>query len=148
MLKQKLLISRAMVWMRIEELRNQSQPQMFTATFIKKDNSIRVMTAMVGVKAGVSGKGLRWNPEERGMLVVHECLNENLKDAPAEDKKRIINIMTLLSLKIKGEEYQVVDDISEEQINSVNQSIIEHRKFLKMRKELKKIQNVQLKKAA
>ena len=138
MQKQQLLISRASVWSKIEELRGKSRPQMFTATFIKKDNSVRVMTAMVGVKAGVSGKGMSWSPEERGMLVVHECLNESMKELPAEDKKRIINIMTLLSLKIDGEEYQVVEGFTETQIEKANQSILEQRKLVKLRKELKK----------
>lgn len=138
MQKQQLLISRASVWSKIEDLRGKGRPQMFTATFIKKDNTVRVMTAMVGVKAGVSGKGMRWNPEERGMLVVHECLNESLKELPAEDKKRIINIMTLLSLKIDGEEYQVVEGFTEEQIEKANQSILEQRKLAQLRKDLKK----------
>lgn len=148
MQKQKLLISRAMVWSKIEELRGKSKPQQFTATFIKKDNSVRVMTAMVGVKAGVSGKGMSWNPEDRGMLCVHECQNESQKGMPAEDKKRIINVMTLLSLKVGGEEYQVVDGFTEEQINKANQSILEQRKLEKMHKDLKKMNNVPLKIAA
>lgn len=145
MQKQKLLISRAMVWSKIEELRGKSKPQQFTATFIKKDNSIRVMTAMVGVKAGVSGKGMNWNPEDRGMLCVHECQNESQKGLPAEDKKRIINVMTLLMVKIDGEEYQVVDGFSSEQIEKANQSILELRKLEKMQKDLKKINRVPLK---
>jgi hypothetical protein len=137
-----------MVWSKVEELRGKSKPQQFTATFIKKDNTIRVMTAMVGVKAGVSGKGMSWNPEDRGMLCVHECQNESQKGLPAEDKKRIINVMTLLSIKIEGEEYQVVDNLTSEQIEKVNQSILERRTFEKMQKDLKRNNVVQLKIAA
>lgn len=148
MSKQSLLISRTMVWSKIEELRGKSRPQQFTATFIKKDNTIRVMTAMVGVKAGVSGKGMNWNPEDRGMICVHECQNESMKGLPAEDKKRIINIMTLVSIKIDGEMYQVVDGFTHGQIEKANESILEQRKLLKMKKELKQQVLVPLKVAA
>ena len=146
MQKQKLLISRAMAWSKIEALRGKTQQ--FTVTFIKKDDTIRVMTAMVGVKAGVNGKGMSWNPEDRGMISVHECQNENLKELPPEDKKRIVNLMTLLNLKIEGEEYQIVDNFTEKQIEKANQSILEQRKFEKMQKDLKKMNPVPLKLAA
>lgn len=134
--KTKLLISRAMVWSKIEDLRSE-KPKQFSATFIKKDGTVREMIAMVGVKAGVSGKGMRWNPADRGMISVHECQNPNQKDLPPEDKKRLINVMTLLTIKIEGEEYQVVDSFTNEQIEKANQSILEARKLAKMRKELK-----------
>lgn len=136
--KTKLLISRAMVWAKIEALRSE-KPKQFSATFIKKDGTVREMIAMVGVKAGVSGKGMTWNPADRGMITVHECQNPDQKDLPPEDKKRLINVMTLLSIKIEGEEYQVVDSFTDEQIEKANQSILNQRKLEQMKKDLKKV---------
>ena len=146
MQKQKLLISRTSVWNKLEELKKEKLQ--FTVSFIKKDGTVRVMTAMLGVQAGVNGKGMSWNPEERGMIAVHECHNKALAGARPEDKKRIVNVMTLLTIKIKGETYQVVDNFSESQIESTNKSILEQRKLAKMRKDLKKQSEVAVAKAA
>lgn len=125
MLKQNLLISRDTIIEKINQLRwRNEKPQEIQVTFVKKDGSLRFMCAKIGVKAGVSGEGLSWSPSERNMIAVHEVRNKDLKGKPAKDKKRLINIETILNIKIDGHVYQVVDNLSENQINSVNEQVL------------------------
>lgn len=42
----------------------------FTVKFIKKDGTLRKMTCRTGVNKGVNGKGLAFEPKEKGLKVV------------------------------------------------------------------------------
>jgi hypothetical protein len=42
----------------------------FTVKFIKKDGTLRRMTCRTGVSKGVTGKGLAFEPKEKGLKVV------------------------------------------------------------------------------
>lgn len=42
----------------------------FTIKFIKKDGTLRKMTCRTGVSKGVTGKGLSFEPKEKGLKVV------------------------------------------------------------------------------
>lgn len=42
----------------------------FTVKFIKKDGTLRRMTCRTGVSKGVNGKGLDFDPQEKGLKVV------------------------------------------------------------------------------
>ncbi len=42
----------------------------FTVKFIKKDGTLRKMTCRTGVSKGVTGKGLAFEPKEKGLKVV------------------------------------------------------------------------------
>ena len=42
----------------------------FTVKFIKKDGTLRRMTCRIGVSKGVNGKGLDFDPKEKGLKVV------------------------------------------------------------------------------
>ena len=46
--------------------------KIFSATFIKKDGTLRKMTARLGVRKGVTGAGLKFDPRERSHVVVSE----------------------------------------------------------------------------
>jgi hypothetical protein len=56
----------------IEQFRNEVKGKIFTATFIKKDGTMRTMKARLGVKKGVSGVGLKYDAESRGNLIVYD----------------------------------------------------------------------------
>ena len=56
----------------IQEFRNEVKGKIFTATFIKKDGTMRTMRARLGVKKGVSGVGLKYDAESVGNLVVYD----------------------------------------------------------------------------
>jgi hypothetical protein len=78
------------------EIINNTAGKFFTVTFVKKDGTIRTMTARTGVRKGVTGQGLKFNPSERNLKVVWSC------DAEAF---RMINLNTILGIKFKGKNY-------------------------------------------
>ena len=67
----------------------------FSVKFLKKDGSVRKMVARLNVKKGVNGKGMAYNPIEKGLLPVFDMEKQGF---------RMINLKTILDLKIKGEE--------------------------------------------
>lgn len=78
------------------ELVNSSKGRFFTITFIKKDKSERRMTARTGVKKGVNGQGMKYNPSDYGMKSVYDM---------AKLEWRMINFKTATRLKIGKKDY-------------------------------------------
>ena len=72
-----------------------AQNTIFSVTFIKKDGSERTMVARLHVKKGLNGKGMAYNPVEKGLLPVWDMQKNGF---------RMINLKTVIELKIKGEE--------------------------------------------
>jgi len=72
-----------------------AQNTIFSVTFIKKDGTVRTMVARLHVKKGVNGKGMAYNPVEKGLLPVWDMQKNGF---------RMINLKTVTELKIKGEE--------------------------------------------
>ena len=70
----------------------------FSAVFTKKNGNKRLMTCRLGVKKGVKGVGLRFKPQDKGLMTVFDIHKGGY---------RFINLMTLERLKIRGSEYQV-----------------------------------------
>lgn len=68
--------------------------KIFTATFIKKDGSTRVMNCQLGVKKHLKGGTQAYNPIERNLLTVFDM---------QKGEYRMINISTLLQLKAHGD---------------------------------------------
>lgn len=69
----------------------------FGVTFVKKDGKKREMACRRRVTKGVTGKGMRYNPEDRGLLTVFEM----------RKGFRMVNTETLTSLRAGGERYRV-----------------------------------------
>lgn len=67
----------------------------FHVEFIKKDGSLRKMNARLGVKKGVKGTGMAYDPIEKGLLPVYDMANNGF---------RMVNLNTVTKLQIKGEE--------------------------------------------
>ena len=80
----------------MKELIESTKGKFFTVTFVKKDGTIRTMTARTGVRKGTNGKGLKFNPSERNLKVVWSCDAETF---------RMINLDTILGIKFKGKNY-------------------------------------------
>jgi hypothetical protein len=80
----------------MRDLIESTKGKFFTVTFVKKDGTIRTMTARTGVKKGVTGQGLKFNPSERNLKVVWSCDAETF---------RMINLNTILGIKFKGKNY-------------------------------------------
>jgi hypothetical protein len=68
----------------------QTKGKYFSVVFTKKDKSVRRMTARLGVKKGVNGKGMRYNPTDRNLMVVWD---NGLQDF------RMINLDTIQYFK-------------------------------------------------
>lgn len=77
----------------IAELIKSTKGKFFSVEFVKRDGSVRKMTARLGVRKGITGKGLAFNPAERDLMVVW-----------ATDKKnyRMINLKTISTIKFNG----------------------------------------------
>jgi hypothetical protein len=79
----------------LNKIRN-SNGKIFNVVFIKKDGTIRHMNCRIGVKKGVKGKGLSFDPLLKGLLPVFDM---------AKNAFRMINLETIQKLKIAGEEF-------------------------------------------
>lgn len=77
-----------------------SEGKIFSALFIKKDGELRRLTGRLGVKKGITGKGLAFNPYEKGLLPVYDM---------EKNEYRMININTLLEVKLEGKVYRFND---------------------------------------
>lgn len=76
-----------------------SNGKIFTVRFIKKDGSLRTMNCRRGVTKGVKGVGLRFDPLQKLLLPVFDM---------QKNEFRMINLDTLQSMKIGGEEFKVI----------------------------------------
>ena len=70
--------------------------KIFNVTFIKKNGAIRRFNARLGVRKGVSGKGLSYNPADRNYLVVFSM---------DDDGFRTIDLSNVIRLKANGQVY-------------------------------------------
>lgn len=68
--------------------------KIFTATFVKKDGSVRVMNCRRGVTKGVKGVGMSYDPYEKNLLPVYDM---------QKGAFRMININTITELKGNGQ---------------------------------------------
>ncbi len=67
----------------------------FSVVFTKKDGTVRKMVARLNVKKGVNGKGMAYNPIEKGLLPVFDMQKKGF---------RMVNLNTVTELTIKGED--------------------------------------------
>ena len=91
----------------------ESRGKLFSVTFIKrKDGSRRRMTARVGVRKGVNGDGLKFNPADHNLLTVHEFVT----DPTRGEKGRVRNMVTqfrsvpidgIIQLKVGGKTFEI-----------------------------------------
>jgi len=83
--------------MNTKQLLNEMQSgKIFTAEFVKKDNTIRTINCRTGVKKYVSGKGLSFDPMAKSLLPVFDLQKKQY---------RFINLSTLISVTIKQKKY-------------------------------------------
>ena len=86
--------------------------KIFTAQFIKKDGSRRLMNCRTNVSKYTNGKGLKFDPIARNLLKVYDLKKKDY---------RFINLSTLISVKIGGKEHFINDIIIDESINKINE---------------------------
>ena len=76
-----------------------SSGRIFSARFIKKDGTIRDVTARIDVKKGVKGEGLAFNPKEKNLLGVYDMQKNGF---------RFVNINTLQQIKLNKETFKII----------------------------------------
>ena len=89
-----------MIWMlnkpekRLKKLLDATKSgKVFSATFEKKDGTLRTINCRRGVKKGVTGKGMSFDPISRGLLVVYDMHRKGF---------RMINLDKLIEAKVNG----------------------------------------------
>ena len=68
--------------------------KIFSATFEKKDGTIRTINCRRNVRKGVKGVGYSFDPMSRGLLSVYDMQNDGF---------RFINLEKLVEAKVNGE---------------------------------------------
>jgi hypothetical protein len=81
--------------MNIQEFKKEVKGNFFRACFIKKDGTVREMTARFGVKKHLKGGELKYNPEDYNYIVVFDI---------DKSEYRTINMDKLVFLKYNGKE--------------------------------------------
>jgi hypothetical protein len=81
--------------MEIQKFKNEVKGNFFRACFIKKDGTVREMTARFGVKKHLKGGELKYNPESLNYIVVFDVEKEAY---------RTINMDALIFLRYNGKE--------------------------------------------
>ena len=72
----------------------------FSVVFLKKNGELRPMTCKLGVKKHLKGGKLTYNPMERNNLIVFDMQKKDY---------RTVNLDTLMTINMKGEDYYVTD---------------------------------------
>jgi len=81
--------------MNVQEFKKEVKGNFFRACFIKKDGTVREMTARFGVKKHLKGGKLKYNPEFLNYIVVFDI---------DKSEYRTINMDKLVFLKYNGKE--------------------------------------------
>ena len=66
-------------------LKETENKRIFTVTFVKEDGSIRKMNAMRGVRKGVKGVGLKFNPSDKNLLSVYDMQKKGFRFVNLDD---------------------------------------------------------------
>ena len=91
-----------------EKLSSLKNGTIYSVTFIKKDGSLRVMNSIKGTQKGVTGEGLRYNADEKGLLPVYDL--QLARKGEAENKCwRSIRISTVQKICVDKQEFLVQD---------------------------------------
>ena len=77
---------------------SKSQGKIFTCKYVKKDNTERVINCRLQVKKGITGKGLKYNPIERGLIPVYDMHKQGF---------RMLNLLTLKELTINNQKFVI-----------------------------------------
>lgn len=82
--------------MNIQEFKTEVKGNFFRACFLKKDGTVREMTARFGVKKHLKGGELSYNPEDFNYVIVFDVEKEAY---------RTINMDKLIFLRYNGKEF-------------------------------------------
>ena len=99
------VISRVLVQETINSLKGGT---IYSVTFVKKDGSLRLMNSIKNTRKGITGEGLKYDAQDRGLIPVYDL--QLAKKGEAENKCwRMVNINTVQKIVFNHEEYLVQD---------------------------------------
>ena len=78
---------------------NRQGHRFYSVTFIKKDNTLRLMNGRKGVSVGVNGKGRSYEPSDKGLFGMWDVQKRG---------HRMVNVNSITSFKAKGNDYTVI----------------------------------------
>ena len=84
--------------LKVLKIINQTNGKIFAVRFIKKNGAVRVMLARLGVKRNLKG-GHNGASDKNSLITVWDMVS---------DGYRMVNLETLLSLKVGGTTYEVI----------------------------------------
>ena len=71
----------------------------FSTTFVKRtDGSLRTLVGRLEVTKGVTGKGMAYDPFDKGLMTVYDFQKQAF---------RMINCDTIQEISVRGHKYQV-----------------------------------------
>ena len=76
-----------------ETILSRAEGQIVSVTFVKRDNTVRVLNGRAGVRKGVNGKGMAYAPKERGLYPLFDMQKEAF---------RMANLNTASEIKVGG----------------------------------------------
>jgi len=88
-------IDRLEAYLKIKETKG----KIFSVEFIKKDESIRKMNCRLGVRKGITGKGMKYSPEAKRLITVFDMQKKEY---------RLVNMKTMFRLHINKETYNII----------------------------------------
>jgi hypothetical protein len=91
----------------IELIKGLAGNSIYSVKFIKKDGSERLMNSIRRTQKGVSGEGLKFDADAKGLMPVYDL---QLAKSGVEEKKcwRMVNFETVFEVKTNGEVYKIV----------------------------------------
>lgn len=91
-----------------EKLKGLKNGTMYSVTFVKKDGSIRLMNSIKGTRKGVTGEGLKYDADEKGLVPVYD-LQLARKGEPENKCWRMVNLQTVKTITVDHETFSVED---------------------------------------
>ena len=80
----------------------------YSVAFYKKDGTLRMMNSIKGTKKGVTGEGLKYDADGKGLIPVYDL--QLAKKGEAENKCwRMVNVATVTRICVNHEEFMVID---------------------------------------
>lgn len=91
-----------------EKLKSLKGGTIYSVTFVKKDGSLRLMNSIKGTHKGVTGEGLKYDADEKGLIPVYD-LQLARKGEPENKCWRMVNVQTVKTITVDHETYSVED---------------------------------------
>lgn len=84
-----------------DKIKSIKKGKIFSIKFIKKDGSVRTLSTMNGTTKGVTGRGMAYEPAERGLLPMYDLIQARKTKDPKQSW-RMVNVNTVKQIIVDG----------------------------------------------